>query len=101
MNSFLFNILIILLSSVSVTQFCSYSFREYGSMTDLDLIFSVQIRYLRFFNYFYRYNIFQYILFGFSILSFIYLICRRRDISSLEYLYNKQTKEEEKALKTT
>lgn len=99
MNSFLFNIMIILLTSVSVTQFLAYSFRDYGTMTDLDLIFSVQIRYLMFFNWFYRYHVFEYILFAFIILSFIYLICRRRDVNSLEYLYKKYEKEEHEKLK--
>jgi LMBR1 domain-containing protein 1 len=62
MNSFLFNIMLILLTSVSVTQFCSASFRDYATMTDIDLIFSTQIRYLRFFSYFYKYHVFEYAL---------------------------------------
>lgn len=100
MNSFLFNILIILLSSVSVTQFLSYAFKEYGTMTDLDIIFSGQIKYLMFFNWFYRYHVFEYILLGFIVLSFLYLICRRRDINSLEYLAQAQIDEEKRNLKT-
>lgn len=99
MNSFLFNVLMILLTSVSVTQFCSYSFREYGSMTDLELIFSVQIKYLKFFEWFYRYHVFEYILFATINLSIIYLLCRRKDINTLEYLYNKQEEDERKKLK--
>lgn len=59
----MFNVGLIMLASVSVTQFCAASFREYTVMTDIDLIFSTQIRYLVFFNYFYRYHIFEYILF--------------------------------------
>ena len=99
MNSFLFNILIVLLTSVSVTQFLAYSFRDYGAMTDLDLIFSVQIRYLMFFNWFYRYHVFEYILFACIILSTIYLLCRRTDVNSLEYLYKIHEKEEREQLK--
>ena len=63
MNSFLFNVSLILLTSVSVTQFCAASFRDYCSMTDIDLIFSTQIRYLYFFIYFYKYHVFEYALF--------------------------------------
>lgn len=63
MNSFLFNVLLILLTSVSVTQFCAASFRDYATMTDIDLIFTTQIRYLKFFVYFYKYHIFEYALF--------------------------------------
>lgn len=63
MNSFLFNINLILLTSVSVTQFCAGAFREYATMTDIDLIFGTQIRYLKFFVYFYNYNVFEYLIF--------------------------------------
>ena len=63
MNSFLFNVNLILLASVSVTQFCAGAFREYASMTDIDLIFGTQIRYLKFFAYFYNNNIFEYAIF--------------------------------------
>jgi LMBR1 domain-containing protein 1 len=62
-NSFLFNINLILITSVSVTQFCAKAFREYTTMTDIDLIFGTQIRYLKFFFYFYNYNIFEYAIF--------------------------------------
>ncbi len=63
MNSFLFNVGLILLSSVSVTQFCTASFRDYVTMTDIDLIFSTQIRYLKFFAFFYKNHIFEYLIF--------------------------------------
>ena len=99
MNSFLFNILVILLTSVSVSQFSANSFKEYGSMTDLNIIFEVQIRYLKFFNWFYRYHIFEYLLFAIIILSTIYLLCRRKDINSVEFLYTKQVEEEQRNLK--
>lgn len=62
MNSFLFNTTLILFSSVSVTQFCANSFRDYVSMTDIDVIFSTQIRYMKFFVYFFENHIFEYAL---------------------------------------
>lgn len=62
-NSFLFNISLILLCSVSVTQFCAAAFKDYTVMTDIDLIFSTQIRYMKFFKYFFQYHIFEYALF--------------------------------------
>ena|SRR5689334_6937454 len=97
MNSFLFNISLILLSSVSVTQFCTASFRDYVAMTDIDLIFSTQIRYLKFFVYFYKYHIFEYALFGISFLATIYLLCRPSDIQSVDKIYEQN--EEERRLK--
>lgn len=84
MNSLLFNVNLILYSSVSVTHFCSTAFKEFVNMTDIDLIFGTQIRYLKGFNIFYEYNIFLYILFFNMIISFIYLICRPSDRDSLE-----------------
>jgi LMBR1 domain-containing protein 1 len=73
MNSFLFNIMLILLTSVSVTQFCAESFRDYTTMTDIDIIFSTQIKYLKFFSYFFKYKVFEYALF--VRLTFIILGC--------------------------
>jgi LMBR1 domain-containing protein 1 len=84
MNSFLFNINLILLSSISVTHFCAQAFKEYVSMTDVDLIFGTQIKYLRFFVLFYKYNIFIYALITLMIMSFIYLMCQPNDRNSLE-----------------
>ncbi len=86
MNSFLFNIELMLLASVSVTQFCAAAFADYAANTDIDLIFTVQIRYLVFFVYFYKYHVFEYALFGIWFLSMIYLLCRPSDINSVESL---------------
>jgi len=96
-NSFLFNISLICLCSVSVTQFCASAFADYAVMTDIDLIFSVQIQYMKFFRYFFQYHVFIYSLFGFSILASIYLLCRPSDKNSLENLLKR--KEEEMSLR--
>jgi len=77
MNTILFNVGLILFTSFSVTQFCAAAFDEYVTFTDIQLIFSVQVRYLVFFVYFYKYHVFEYILLAFAIISFIYLCCSR------------------------
>ena len=77
MNTILFNVGLILFTSFSVTQFCAAAFDDYVTFTDIQLIFSIQIRYLVFFVYFYRYHVFEYILLGFALISFVYLICVR------------------------
>lgn len=77
MNTILFNVNLILFSSFSVTQFCAAAFDDYVNFTDIQLIFSVQIRYLVFFVYFYRYHIFEYALFAFIIIAFIYLAIKK------------------------
>ena len=97
MNSILFNIMLVMITSVSVNQFCVKSFNEYAAMTDLDLIFSAQIQYLQFFVYFYKYNIFEYILCGVMILSFVYLTPRPSDSNSMKKLLYAQQAQENKA----
>jgi LMBR1 domain-containing protein 1 len=79
MNSFLFNISLILLGSMAITQFVSDCLSDYVAFTDVDALFNSIIKNLRFFKYFYRYHIFQYILFVVFVLCFIYLICRPVD----------------------
>ena len=52
MSSFLFNVTLILLGSISITQFCSYSLPDYIAFTDIAIIFNVQIKYMKFFSFF-------------------------------------------------
>ncbi len=79
MNSFLFNVSLIVLGSISITQFCSYSLPDYIAFTDIAIIFNVQIKYLKFFSIFYKNHIFEYLLFIVFVLAFLYLICRPSD----------------------
>ena len=79
MNAFLFNVTLILLASCSITQFCADCLEDYVAFTDVNIIFNVQIRYLKFFKYFYKYHIFQYILFAIFIISLLYLLFRPSD----------------------
>ena len=88
MNSFLFNVTLILLSACSITQFCADCLEDYVVFTDINMIFNVQIRYLRFFKFFYKYHIFQYILFVVFVISLIYLLIRPSD--SLNKVLNKK-----------
>ena len=79
MNAFLFNVTLILLASCSITQFCADCLEDYVAFTDVNMIFNVQIRYLKFFKYFYKYHIFQYILFIIFVISLLYLLFRPSD----------------------
>ena len=47
MNIFLVNILILLLSSVTAIQFCTFSFRDYATNTSVDVLFSTYVSHLR------------------------------------------------------
>mmetsp|Transcript_20192 Transcript_20192/g.42289 ORF Transcript_20192/g.42289 Transcript_20192/m.42289 type:complete len:528 (+) Transcript_20192:60-1643(+) len=80
MNSFLFNLGLILLCSLPVVQFSVMAFSDYARFTNVNQIFGVQIKYLQFFEYFWTTNAFIYALLGMALLSAIYLIFKPRDI---------------------
>ena len=90
MNTFMFNVTLILLASCAITEFCSDCLEDYVSFTDINLIFNVQIRYLRFFRIFYKYHIFQYIMFGIFLISLVYLLIRPSD--NINNVLKKQSK---------
>lgn len=79
MNSFMFNIILLLLCATSVTQFCSYAFSQYTRLTSIQLIFGSQVKYLRFFRWFFDYNVFVIALVIWAGLTCIYLCIRPSD----------------------
>lgn len=72
MNSFLFNVGLILLCSISVIQFCATSFAYYAQATAAQEIFGHTLESLRGIKYLYKYNVFQYAFVGLAILTFIF-----------------------------
>jgi len=79
MNSFLFNLGLILLCSLPVVQFSTIAFSDYARFTNVNQIFGVQIKYLQFFSYFWTTNAFIYAILGMAVLSSVYLMCKPRD----------------------
>lgn len=75
MSSFLFNVGIILLCSVSVIQFCAKAFDVYANETAVNEIFGDKLENLRGLGVLFKYNVFVYCFFGFSVLSLFYLLC--------------------------
>lgn len=71
MNSFMFNVILLLIASVGVIQLCISSFPTYTRNTEIYLIFGVQIQYMRFYNFFYKNGIFPIALLIWFGLSFI------------------------------
>lgn len=96
MNSILFNIMLILITSVSLIHFCVKAFNEYVSMTDIDIIFSILIKNLSFFKYFFKYNIFEWIFCGIMLISFIYLIFRSNDVNTIQKILYEKIENEKK-----
>ncbi len=96
MNSILFNVMLIMITSVSVIQFSIRAFGEYTSLTDADIIFNTQIKYLSFYGFFFRNNIFEYGMLIISIISFIYLICRPNDTNTVKKILYKKFENDKK-----
>merc|ERR1712226_307939 len=89
LNSILFNVEMVLITSAAVVQFAQTAFSDYARLTDADVIFSAQIKYMTFYSYFFENNIFIYALLGWFVLALIYLLIRPRDASG-EIKFNKQ-----------
>ena len=96
MNSILFNVLLVMLTSVSVIQFSIRAFGEYTSLTDADIIFNTQIKYLTFYRFFFNYNIFEYGMLLIAVISFVYLICRPNDTNTVKKILFKKFENDKK-----
>ena len=105
MNSFLFNISLVLLGSMAITQFVTDCLSDYVVFTDVDALFNTLIKNLKFFKYFYRNHVFQYIFFAVFILSLFYMIwqlCKsseskiEKSLADLDKEKNKKKKKEKK-----
>lgn len=79
MNSFLFNLILILLCTFPVVEFSTSAFAGYARFSNIYHFFGVQIRYLIFFSIFYTNNIFVYMLLGFCFVATLYFIKTPRD----------------------
>ncbi|XXG48899.1 hypothetical protein AAC387_Pa02g3221 [Persea americana] len=72
MNSFLFNVGLILLCSISVIQFCSTAFAYYARATAAQEIFGHTLESLQGIKYLYKYNVFQIAFVAFAGLTFVF-----------------------------
>ena len=80
MNSFLFNVILLCIASVGITQLCISSFPTYTRNTEIYMIFGVQINDMRFYNVFYKHNVFAISFIVWSLIVLIYMIatCNRK-----------------------
>jgi LMBR1 domain-containing protein 1 len=81
MDSFLFNIALVMCCTVPVIHFCTLAFAAYTVDSDVYLIFGVQIAYLNFYSTFYAHKVFPYIILLVSIVTCIYLVRTPRDLA--------------------
>lgn len=85
LNSILFNVEMVLISSAALVQFSQTCFKDYARLTDADVIFSAQIRYLHFYGFFFENNVFIIIILTFFLIALIYLLARPRDQASVQF----------------
>ncbi|KAJ3189945.1 hypothetical protein HDU85_000232 [Gaertneriomyces sp. JEL0708] len=76
MNSLVFNVGVVLITSMSVAQFCALAFRKFAKYTSNDTIFGVQMQNLRGIQY--GYDAFIFILLGFAVLTIGYMLYRKK-----------------------
>ncbi|KAH9316194.1 hypothetical protein KI387_024821, partial [Taxus chinensis] len=74
MNSFLFNVGLILLCSISVIQFCSTAFAVYAQATAAQEIFGRTLESLRGIKYLYKYNVFQIVFIVLAAVTLVYYL---------------------------
>ena len=74
MNSFLFNVWLLLLCAVANVQFCFTAFQSYAQMTAVDMLLGVQVRNLYGLSWFFHNDFFFYVMIGISGLTVSYLI---------------------------
>lgn len=85
LNSILFNVMLILISSAAVVQFSQTAFADYARMTDADVIFAAQVKYLRFYRFFFENHVFIWTLLGWWLLTLIYLLIKPKVDSEISF----------------
>ncbi len=74
MNTFLFNVILLLIASVGVIQLCISCFPIYTRNTEIYTIFGNTVRYMTFYKYFYDKNVFLIALVVWSFIALIYML---------------------------
>jgi LMBR1 domain-containing protein 1 len=77
--------MLILLTSVAVTLFCTNALGKYTRLTAINNMFAIQVRHLEFFKYFYDNNVFEYMLFIWTFLTAFYLMCKNKDSPAAKF----------------
>ncbi|KYR01427.1 hypothetical protein DLAC_01911 [Tieghemostelium lacteum] len=77
MNAFLFNVGLILICCVSITQFCTMAFSQYTSLTTINSMFETSVRNLKVLKWFWVVYIFA--IFIMALLSAIFLFIKPKD----------------------
>eukprot|EP00325_Prymnesiales_sp_UTEX-LB-985_P002044 CAMPEP_0174700544 /NCGR_PEP_ID=MMETSP1094-20130205/5468_1 /TAXON_ID=156173 /ORGANISM="Chrysochromulina brevifilum, Strain UTEX LB 985" /LENGTH=477 /DNA_ID=CAMNT_0015898047 /DNA_START=144 /DNA_END=1577 /DNA_ORIENTATION=+ len=84
MNSFLFNVWLLLLCAVATVQFCFSAFQSYAQLTAIELLLGVQVRNLKFLSIFFHNQIFFYCMAAISAITLVALCICPNDKPALD-----------------
>ncbi len=80
-NAFLFNLGIVMLSTIPLVHFCVSAFSSYTVNSDAFFLFEVQVKYMHFFRSFYMNDVFIWFILLIASVLLPYLIYKPRDIA--------------------
>jgi len=79
LNSILFNVELVLIASAAIVQFEQTAFADYARLTEADVIFAAQVKYMNFYRWFFENSVFIWVLLVWFLLSLIALIVSPRE----------------------
>lgn len=85
LNSILFNVEMLLISTAAMVQFSQTTFSDYARLTEADVIFSAQIQRLAFYRFFFENHIFIITMLSVFLIALIFLLVRPRDQGSVSF----------------
>ena len=86
LNTFLFNIIMLLIASTGVTQLATGCFPTYTRNTAIYNMYGLQVNYMRFYRYLYQYKVFGIAFVAWAGVTLIYLLitCGRKPKYQIE-----------------
>lgn len=75
-NSFLFNLVFVLLCVPAVMHFIIVMFQNYMRLSSAAFLFTGLLQKMKFFEFFWEHKVFIYIFIGWTVLTFLYLLCK-------------------------
>jgi LMBR1 domain-containing protein 1 len=99
LNSFMFNVQLVMLCVLPCVQFCTDAFNGYARHSEADAIFGTQMKYIYGFRYFWQYNVFLFTILAFFLLAGIYFAIFPSDRKHLNEVMAKIKAEKKKEAK--
>ena len=75
LNAFVFNLMLLLVCAPAIIHFQIEIFAEYMRLTSSVTLFTIALKNMPFFKFFWKNMIFLYLFLAWSVLTFLYLMC--------------------------